>query len=83
MCLQLIRVTLISPCLCVAECPKEAPVAAIVGGTVAAVVLIPLLIICLIIFIRNRRDAKEYADFMKERDRAKWDSVSFLSVKQK
>ncbi|CAG5121732.1 unnamed protein product [Candidula unifasciata] len=56
------------------ECPKEAPVAAIVGGTVAAVVLIPLLIICLIIFIRNRRDAKEYADFMKERDRAKWDS---------
>uniref|UniRef100_A0A0B6ZNF3 Integrin beta n=1 Tax=Arion vulgaris TaxID=1028688 RepID=A0A0B6ZNF3_9EUPU len=56
------------------DCPEEAPVAAIVGGTVAAVVLIPLLIICLIIFIRNRRDAKEYADFMKERDRAKWDS---------
>ncbi|XP_055868207.1 integrin beta-1-like [Biomphalaria glabrata] len=56
------------------DCPAAANVAAIVGGTVAAVVLIPLLIICLIILIRNRRDAKEYADFMKERDRAKWES---------
>lgn len=56
------------------DCPAEANIAAIVGGTVAAVVLIPLLIICLIIFIRNRRDAKEYADFMKEREKARWDS---------
>lgn len=56
------------------KCPEEAPVGAIVGGTVAAVVLIPLLIIFLFIFIRNRRDAKEFADFMKERDKARWDS---------
>ncbi|XP_005094323.1 integrin beta pat-3 [Aplysia californica] len=56
------------------KCPEDAPVKAIVGGTIAAVVLIPLLIICLIIFIRNRRDAKEFADFMKEREKAKWDS---------
>lgn len=49
--------------------------AAIVGGTIGAVVLIPLLILCLFIFIRNRRDAKEYADFMKDKEKARWDAV--------
>lgn len=58
------------------KCAEEAPVVAIVGGTVAAVVLIPLLLIILFIFIRNRRDAKEFADFMKEREKAKWDSAA-------
>ena len=59
------------------ECPRDAPLAAIIGGTVAAVVLIPLLIICLIIIIRNRRDAKEYADFLNEKDKARWESVCY------
>ena len=58
------------------ECPEAAPVMAIAGGIVAAVILIPLLLIILFIFLRNRRDAKEFADFMKEREKAKWDSVS-------
>ncbi|GFO10079.1 integrin beta [Plakobranchus ocellatus] len=56
------------------KCPRDAPLAAIIGGTVAAVVLIPLLIICLIIIIRNRRDAKEYADFLNEKNKARWES---------
>lgn len=51
-------------------------VALIVGLVLAGVVLLPLLAICIIIFIRNRRDAAEFARFMKEKDKAKWDSVS-------
>ncbi|GFS00396.1 integrin beta [Elysia marginata] len=56
------------------KCPRDAPLAAIIGGTVAAVIFIPLLIICFIIFIRNRRDAKEYADFLKDKNKARWES---------
>ncbi|RUS86975.1 hypothetical protein EGW08_005213, partial [Elysia chlorotica] len=56
------------------RCPKDAPLAAIIGGTVAGIILIPLLIICLCIFIRNRRDAKEYADFLKDKNKARWES---------
>lgn len=48
----------------------------IVGLVVAGVVLIPLLALCIFIFIRNRRDAAEFAEFMREKERAKWESVS-------
>lgn len=50
--------------------------AMIVGLVVAGVVLIPLLALCIFIFIRNRRDAAEFAEFMREKERAKWESVS-------
>nr|KAG5690037.1 hypothetical protein BaRGS_009844 [Batillaria attramentaria] len=56
------------------ECPKEVDLALIVGPVIAAVVLIPLLLICLFICIRNRRDRAEFARFMKEKDKARWDS---------
>ena len=53
----------------------------ILGPVFAAVVLIPLLIIFLIIFIRNRRDAREFAKFMEEKDRAKWEAVSEFTTR--
>lgn len=56
------------------ECPEEVNLAIIIGPVVAAVVLIPLLLICLFILIRNRRDRAEFARFMKEKDKAKWES---------
>ncbi|XP_059165654.1 integrin beta-1-A-like [Physella acuta] len=56
------------------DCPEKLNLAAIIGGTIAAVVLIPLLILCLIIFLRNRQDAKEYAEFLNEKNKAQWDT---------
>jgi hypothetical protein len=58
------------------ECPEEVNMALILGPIVAAVILIPLLIIFLFIFIRNRRDQREFARFLKEKESARWEAVS-------
>lgn len=58
------------------DCPEEVNVAMIVGLVVAGIVLIPLLALCIFIFIRNRRDAAEYAEFLREKERTKWETVS-------
>ena len=62
----------------IAECPEEVNLALILWPVVACIVLIPLLLLCIFIFIRNRRDAAEFARFMKEKDKARWESVSTL-----
>ncbi|XP_025096259.1 LOW QUALITY PROTEIN: integrin beta-1-A-like [Pomacea canaliculata] len=56
------------------DCPEEVNVAMIVGLVVAGIVLIPLLALCIFIFIRNRRDAAEYAEFLREKERTKWET---------
>lgn len=58
------------------DCPEEVNVAMIIGLVVAGIVLIPLLALCIFIFIRNRRDAAEYAEFLREKERTKWETVS-------
>ena len=62
----------------IAECPEEVNLALILWPVVACIVLIPLLLLCVFICIRNRRDAAEFARFMKEKDKARWESVSTL-----
>ena len=52
--------------------------ALILGLVVACVVFIPLLLLCIFIFVRNRRDAAEFARFMTEREQAQSDEVSAL-----
>ncbi|KAL8562780.1 hypothetical protein ACOMHN_022655 [Nucella lapillus] len=58
------------------ECPEEVNLALILGPVVAGIVLIPLLLLCIFIFIRNRRDTAEFARFMKEKDKARWESAA-------
>ncbi|XP_076460406.1 integrin beta pat-3-like [Babylonia areolata] len=58
------------------ECPEEVNLGLILGPVVAGIVIIPLLLLCIFIFIRNRRDAAEFARFMKEKDKARWESES-------
>ena len=62
-----------------AECPEEVNLSLILFPVFACIVLIPLLLLCIFIFIRNRRDAAEFAQFMKETDKARWESVSALA----
>nr|AVP12656.1 integrin beta 3 [Littorina littorea] len=58
------------------ECPEDVNLALILGPVVAGIVLIPLLLLCIFILIRNRRDRAEFARFMKEKDKARWESAA-------
>ncbi|XP_048243651.1 integrin beta-PS-like [Haliotis rufescens] len=58
------------------ECPEEVPVMAIALGIPFAILFIGILIILLILFIKRRREAKEYAEFLKVSKKAKWESES-------
>ncbi|XP_041365225.1 integrin beta-1-B-like [Gigantopelta aegis] len=56
------------------ECPTAAPVMAISLGIVGGIVLIGIIIILLILFIKKRQEAKEFAAFEREKERARWES---------
>lgn len=52
---------------------------AIALGIPFAILFIGILIILLILFIKRRREAKEYAEFLKVSKKAKWESVSIVN----
>ena len=65
-------------CAVAAACPESVNVLAIVGGVVGGIVAVGLALLLiwkLFTFIHDRR---EFAKFEKERQNAKWDTVSLI-----
>ena len=58
------------------SCPKPVNIPAIVGAVVASIVLIGLLLLLVWKLLTYIHDTREFAKFEKERQNAKWDTVS-------
>lgn len=62
-----------SPC---AECPEPVDIVAIILGVILGIVLIGLALLLIWKLFTTIHDRREFAKFEKERQMAKWDTVS-------
>lgn len=82
------RLTFALPCLLPAfngdnllsVCPESVNVLAIVGGVVGGIVAVGLFLLLIWKLLTFIHDTREFAKFEKERQNAKWDTVSFISI---
>lgn len=75
-CTYIYLFTLFSLFLFHTDCPEPVNVLAIVGGVVAGILAVGLLLLLLWKFLIHIHDTREFAKFEKERQNAKWDTVS-------
>ena len=63
------------------DCPKPVNILAIVIGVIVGIVLVGLALLLIWKLLTTIHDRREYAKFEKERQMARWDTVSRLTSK--